>query len=250
MNGTAQGEDESVLTRSASPPHATIRYGEFEDQVADVRYADDSAKSRPLLIVIHGGFWRPRYDRLHTAPMCAALAQAGWTVAAIEYRRLPGNAAATFADVCAALTHLPAMVDGHNGSAIAVGHSAGGQLALWAAVSCGLAKLAAVLALAPVADMNYAHTHALGNHAIEAFLGSPPDRTVDPCLMPSPRAAVTVVHGMQDEIVPPAMSQNYCRAHPRTRLVTADHCGHFAVIDPQSAVWPTVLAELKLLLNR
>jgi pimeloyl-ACP methyl ester carboxylesterase len=50
-----------------------------------------------------------------------------------------------------------------------------------------------------------------------------------------------------DEVVPPAVAASYCAAFPRTRLVQLPDSGHFAVIDPLSSAWPTVVEELRKL---
>jgi acetyl esterase/lipase len=241
-------DDRSVLARSATPPDAVVRYGDLDEQIADVRYGKNGAAQRPLIILIHGGFWRPQFDRLHTGPMAMAIADAGWTVASIEYRRLPGNPDATFSDVGAAVSRLPSVVDQHDGKAIVIGHSAGGHLALWAAVKCAKPLIGAV-ALGPAADLQYGYENGIGSGAVLAFLGVPPAQRndVDPCLMPSPGITTTILHGAQDAIAPITMSENYAARHANTRLVRLEACGHFAVIDPLSDAWPAVVEALNRL---
>jgi acetyl esterase/lipase len=241
-------EDKSVLARSAAPLDATVRYGDLDEHIADIRYGKDNAAHRPLIILIHGGFWRPAFDRKHTGPMAVAIADAGWTIASIEYRRIPGNPDATLSDVSQAISRLPSLVKQHNGKAIVIGHSAGGHLALWAAVKSAMSLVGSV-ALGPAADLQYGFDNKIGDGAVLAFLGSPPAARsdVDPCVMPSPQIATTIIHGEQDVIAPIAMSENYLARHPHTRLVPVDHCGHFAVIDPLSSAWSRVIEELNRL---
>jgi len=69
-------DDESILERPSAPLDAVVRWGEGEDDVADVRYGDPA---RPLVVLIHGGFWRPAYDRVHVRATTEALAREGWT---------------------------------------------------------------------------------------------------------------------------------------------------------------------------
>jgi acetyl esterase/lipase len=241
-------EDRAVLTRPAAPPDTVLRYGDLAEQVADVRFGKNNSTQRPLIILIHGGFWRPQYDRAHTGPMAVAIADAGWTVASIEYRRIPGNPDATLDDVTQAISQLPTLVQRHNGKAIAIGHSAGGHLTLWAAVNCATSLIGAV-ALGPAADLQYGFENAIGSGAVLAFLGVPPaERSdVDPCRMASPTTATTIIHGIQDAIAPIAMAENYQTRHPNTRVVRLNECGHFAVIDPLSNAWPQVIEELNRL---
>ncbi|WP_165777580.1 alpha/beta fold hydrolase [Amycolatopsis antarctica] len=101
---------------------------------------DGSSSDKPLVLLVHGGLWRPRYDRTHTQPMAAALRQAGWSVPSIEYRRTPGKPDDDTHDIRLAMRNVPsdveALFDHHVVGTVLVGHSAGGQLALWVASRC------------------------------------------------------------------------------------------------------------------
>ena len=94
-------EDLSILTRTATPPDETLRYGPHPDQVADLRHGARGTQL-PLVVVIHGGFWKPAYDRSHAQAMSAALAADGWSVVTLEYRRTPGQPQDTVQDIAAA----------------------------------------------------------------------------------------------------------------------------------------------------
>lgn len=240
-------EDLSVLTRPGRPADLTLSYGPDPDQVADVRHAPRGA-ARPLVVLIHGGFWKPEYDRAHAAAMSTALADAGWTVLTLEYRRVPGSPDRTLEDVATAISTLPARVDRHDGTFLLVGHSAGGHLALWAAAAAP-AGLGGVVALAPVADLQLAHALGLGDGAVVRFLGTDPSvrPDVDPCRLPAPRVPVTLIQGEADAIVPPSLARSYGSACAEAQLVWLPDTGHFAVIDPASAAWPSVVAELEVL---
>ena len=244
-------EDESVLSRPARAPEITVAYGTEPEQIADIRYGKNAPEHRPLVVLIHGGFWRPAYDRRHTGPMSAALADAGWTVATIEYRRVPGKPDLTLQDVSRAVETLPSLVKRHNGNVVLIGHSAGGHLVLFAAASLENSSIAGVLALAPVADLQLSQQRELGNGAVLAFLGldAKERKDADPKLLPSPQARVVIVHGALDEIVPLEISRSYVASHPRARLAEVAGAGHFAVIDPASAAWPQFTRELSALSN-
>ncbi len=242
-------EDESVLTRSSAAPDTMLAYATTEGAVADIRYGTSGAERRPLVIVIHGGFWRPAYDRAHAGPMSDALAKAGWTVATIEYRRIPGKPDLTLQDVRDAVSALPALATRHNGKAILIGHSAGGHLVLWSAATIDSPSLAGVVALAPAADLQLAQKLNLGRGAVLAFLAADaqtrPD--ADPKLLATPRAPTAIVHGALDDTVPPEVSRSYLASHRDVRYVEVPDAGHMAVIDPLSRAWPTVVAELRRL---
>jgi acetyl esterase/lipase len=147
-----------ILTRAARPPDQVLRYGPRHEQFADLRlpvWSDEAESSPgsaaewrpewPVVIFLHGGFWRAAYDRTHTGPLAEALAGAGFAVSTPEYRRTGqrgGGWPGTFDDVAAAVDALPELVAAAaaaaGGSAdlrrvVLAGHSAGGHLALWAA---------------------------------------------------------------------------------------------------------------------
>jgi pimeloyl-ACP methyl ester carboxylesterase len=134
-------------------------------------------------------------------------------------------------------------------SVVVVGHSAGGQLALWSAVAAAPAGLAGVVALAPVADLAEAHRLGLDDGAVDALLGGGPGdvperyRVADPSVQADPSCRVGVLHCPDDERVPYALSQAYVRRHPSARLGDVGG-GHFGVVDPTSAAWPAVRAAV------
>ena len=239
-------EDLSILTRSANPPDATLVYGTDADQIADIRYGTRGS-ALPLVVLIHGGFWKPEYDRAHAEAMSTALAQAGWTTLTVEYRRVSGQPDVTTQDISTALDTLPSRVEAHNGKLLLVGHSAGGHLVLWAAAQNSKAAIQGVLALAPAADLEMADALNLGDGAVQRFLGEGPSNRQDlnPMLMPAPSTAVTILHGEQDEIVPPAVALAYCDTFAKTRMVQLPDSGHFALIDPASTAWASVKLELE-----
>lgn len=235
-----------MLTRPAAPPDEVLRYGPASEQVADVRLALGAPAGRPLLVVVHGGFWRPAYDRTHLGPMTEALALAGWSTVAPEYRRVPGRPDLAVEDVHAALRAVAGRADLTGGRRVLLaGHSAGGHLALQAAATAAHAP-AGVLALAPVADLRLGQALGLDGDAVAAFLGEDaaarPD--LDPARLPAPAAPVRIVHGTGDAVVPVALSESYVRRHLAAALVPVP-AGHFAVIDPRAAAWPAVLAVLE-----
>jgi acetyl esterase/lipase len=198
-------------------------------------------------VLVHGGFWRPDFDRMHLQPMAAALAAAGWSTLLPEYRRHPGHPDDTVADVHAAVRAARRQPDGaaSGGRIVLVGHSAGGHLVLQAAAGLG-DEVAGVVALAPVADLVLAQDLGLDGDAVRAFLGGDardrPD--LDPVRLPAPTARTAVVHGRDDGIVPLSVAESYCRQHPSAELIAVDG-GHFGLIDPRSATWPRVLEALE-----
>ncbi|MFL6107340.1 MAG: alpha/beta hydrolase family protein [Marmoricola sp.] len=229
-------------------PDAVLRYDDHPDGLVDVHLP--SAPNGFVLLLVHGGFWKTAYDRTHTRPMARALADAGFVVATPEYRRVgPGGSGgwpSTGADVLRAAGRLLELLTGIGvriGPMRVTGHSAGGHLALWLATQT--LQLDRVVALAPVCDLREAIRLGLGSDAARAFLGEIDPDAADPMVLldGAPRTAITIVHGVEDDVVPVGLARNLVARHPWVELREVP-AGHFEVIEPGSAVWPDVLAAL------
>jgi len=142
---------EDILT-DPPPPAADARlaYGPEPLQFGDLR-APAGEGPFPLAIVIHGGYWKANYNLIHTGHLCWALTEDGVATWNVEYRSLgdPGGGwPGTGEDIARAVEFIPKLPVDHT-RIVLVGHSAGGQLALWAAKKARLP----VVALAPVSDV-------------------------------------------------------------------------------------------------
>ncbi|GAA2321088.1 alpha/beta hydrolase [Nonomuraea roseoviolacea subsp. roseoviolacea] len=249
----------------------TLAYGPHPDQVADVTLPVRATGAVPLVMLLHGGFWRAAHDRLHVGVVADALAYEGYAVANVEYRRvgIGGGWPATFTDVAQAADTLPDMIARSRPGRVDLdrivylGHSAGGQLAVWAALRDRLPqdapghtavppRVAGVVALAPVVDLAGTYELSDGDSPVAALLGGGPgevpDRyaAADPAALGASRAPVVVVHGDQDEVLPVDLSRRY-HASCGAKLIEVPGAGHFDLIDPRSAAWLSVLDALRLL---
>jgi len=232
----------------ADLPDAVLRYDDHDDALLDVHLP--AAPNGITVVLLHGGFWKTAYDRTHTRPMAVDLAARGFLVATPEYRRVgPGGAGGwptTGADVHRAVSRLPELLDriGQQvGTVRAIGHSAGGHLALWLATAD--VPIDRVVALAPVCDLREAISRGLGSDATRALLGEVDPDEADPMVLLDARPAtdIRVVHGVDDDTVPVDLARNLVARHPWIRLDEVP-AGHYEVIDPGSEVWPAVLAAL------
>lgn len=238
------------MTRPASPPDLTLTYGPHPDHVIDVRLP--ARVPAPVVVIVHGGFWRAAHDRAHTGPMASALVDAGYVVAAPEYRRVGqdgGGWPGTLDDIAAALDAIPDLLTPYTAEPpVWMGHSAGGHLVLWAATRPG-SVVRAVIPLGGCADLTLAAELGLGDGATQALLGGDPgevpDRyaAADPARLPRPDVPVTLVHGADDEIVPIEVARSYAE-RTGAALRELPDTGHFALIDPLSPAWPHVLETL------
>jgi acetyl esterase/lipase len=270
-----------VLTRPAPEPDFELRYGPGPDHLIDVHLPSGPAAPTdplPLVVVIHGGFWRAAFDRRHARPQAAGLTRAGYAVASLEYRRTGGGGGwpATFDDVAAALDALPALLAAaapgrvDTSRPVLVGHSAGGHLALWAAARHRLPAgspwrlserpdLGGVVGLAGVSDLSACATDALGEEAAIALVGGTPAQEpgryaqADPTLLLPAGVPAILVHGTADDRVPVEMSRQYARAAAASGepvgLVELPGVDHFALIDPQTPAWQPVLDAVAALIQ-
>jgi acetyl esterase/lipase len=236
---------------------STHRYGDDPSQVADL-HLPRGAGPFPVAVVLHGGFWRDRYDRTLMDEVCADLAAHGWAAWNLEYRRLGsgGGWPATFADVGAgidqlALTRAPIDIR----RVVAIGHSAGGHLALWAATRAEPAvPVTAAVGQAAVSDLAAAARLGLSAGVAAELLGGPPELVPDRYAAASPVERLPLgvpsllVHGGRDDTVPVELSHGFQRAAvaagDECALVVHEHDGHFEHIDPSTPAWATVTAWL------
>ncbi|MFF1476985.1 alpha/beta hydrolase [Streptomyces sp. NPDC058301] len=262
-------------------PDATAPYGPHPDQVVDFYTPRGGGAGAPLVVALHGGAWRERYDRAHLTPFVDFLARRGFAVANVEYRRgglLPkqggdgpvaGRWPDTFDDVAAALDALPALARTHLPTAdlrrtVLTGHSAGGHLALWAAARHVLppgspwhapapVPLRGVVALAPIADFTTALALDVCDGAVLQLLGGEgkvEERGPfsDPSALLPTGIATTLVQGRDDIVVPRAVAEAYADAAARAGepvgFTLLEGVGHFPLIDPAADACAVVAEEI------
>ncbi|MFE5025496.1 alpha/beta hydrolase family protein [Streptomyces sp. NPDC056656] len=276
-----EAEEASAFSHPVVPPDVTAAYGDHPDQVVDFYAPRDGAGSAPLVALLHGGAWRAPYDRQHLTPFADFLARRGFAVANVEYRRgssLPqqggtapvaGRWPETFDDIAAALDALPGLVrealpQGDPRRTVVVGHSAGGQLALWAAArhllpedapwrTAAPAPLRGVVALAPIADFVTARDLDVCSGAPAQFLGGKAvfeERLpyADPAALLPTGIATTLVQGRADTTVPYAVADAYADAAAKAGevvgLTLLEDVGHFPLIDPAADACAVVAEEI------
>lgn len=232
-----------------------IGYGTHPAQFGEL--SQPPSPSGGVVVLIHGGFWRARYDLSLGRPLAADLAARGYTCWNIEYRRVGdgGGWPATLDDVAAAIDRL-AELDVDTDKVAAVGHSAGGHLAVWAAgrdtLPAGapgagaVVRLAGVVSQAGVLDLTTAHRTGVGGTAVADLLGAGPDEQPERYAITDPirrlplAAPVLCVHARHDDSVPFAQSTAYVEAARAAGGQAAVHevaGDHFTVIEPASPAW-------------
>ena len=253
-----------VLRRGEVHRYAGHRWGVCE------LHRPTGAGPHPVAIVLHGGSWKAGYDRRVMRPVCRDLVRRGWAAWNVEYRRIGrsgGGWPTTFDDVAAAVDALadvdaPLDLD----RVVLLGHSAGGQLALWAAGRDGLPAGApgegprvhprAVVATAPVTDLERLGGLTAPGGLVNRLLGGGPAEVPERYALTSPirrvplRMPALLVHGAEDRTVSVGQSRRYAQAAraagARVELVEprAAHRDH---VDPRSTAWAAVTSRLPAL---
>jgi acetyl esterase/lipase len=266
----------TVTGRYRAPmPHSRIPYGPHHGQAGDLWRPADAAGDLPLVVLIHGGFWRAQFTKALMGRLARAVVERGWAAWNIEYRRLGalgggGGWPQTFQDVADAVDQV-AHFSGIDQDRVATcGHSAGGTLALWAA---GRHRLGAdapgasvkvnvrgAVSLAGVVDLAVAAGSAVGGDVVAKLLGGANAEVRQQRMaMASPAALLPLgvpqilIHGLDDTTVPPSMSERYVgqavAAGDDARYIPLPGVGHREVIDPRNLAWEAASTHLAALFD-
>jgi len=233
----------AAWAEAAAVPFETVRYGDHPDQVYDLRTPTGDGPF-PVAVVVHGGFWRAGFTRSNTQALASALTAEGWVTSNIEYRRLgPGRYRELFDDLTDAVRGLEPDV--------AIGHSAGGHLALWLAAH---GKAAAAVALGGVCDLEAAARAHVGDDAVQEFLGGEPEdvpeayELADPGRLLPLGSRQVLVHGTYDDRVPIENARGYARRAREVgddcRVLELEDADHFDVIDPRYAGFSRIVEAI------
>jgi acetyl esterase/lipase len=253
----------------------TIRYGPHDSNVGDLWLPAGRAETIPVVVLVHGGFWRAAYTKRLMNGLAKDVVRRGWAAWNIEYRRVGllgggGGWPTTLLDVAAAVDHVAIIGHGIDSSRVVTcGHSAGGHLALWAA---GRGRLAAAspgadaavavrgaVSLSGIADLEEADRLGLGGNATGDFMGGHSNEQRERYRHASPRALLPIgipqvlVHAGNDSVIPSSMSQDYqnqaASKGDDARYLRVDGLGHRQLIDPNGAGWLKAASELERLIG-
>jgi len=257
----------------AVPATARYAYGADPAQFGDL-YLPAQEEQHPVIVLIHGGCWRAQYGLAQLGRFCATFAALGVAVWSLEYRRL-GNGGGwphTFFDVAAGADFLRALGSQHSldlNRVVAVGHSAGGHLALWLAARPQLPAtsplatpeplpLTGVVALAGIPNLVDAAQRDICRGAVPELMKGSAQAVADHYRDGSPSAYLPLgipqhlIIGTLDQAVPVAHNADYV-AVARAQGDEVDYTvlpatGHFELVTPGTTVWPTVEKAILTLL--
>jgi acetyl esterase/lipase len=253
-------------------PDQTVHYGPAPSQVAEL-FLPKAEGPHPVVVLLHGGCFLKQYEGfLQTSALAADLAGRGYAVWNVEYRKL-GEAGAgypgTFQDVATAVDRLKIEAPKYDldlRRVVAIGHSAGGHLALWAASrgripaasplhTADPVKIGAVISLAGIGDLKGQAGVWAGPCGADTL-----DRLLDTAHRPQPYAdtspadllptgvKVVMVHGVFDPVMPPYTGRDYVaklrKAGDAGELVTIPGAAHFDLVIPTTDAWKEIVAIL------
>jgi len=254
---------------SAAPDHQ-IAYGDYPRQIADLRLPDGQGP-HPVAVIIHGGCWLSKIASFHnTSALSDALRRIGIATWNIEYRLVdnPGGGwPGTFLDVAHATDYLRVVAEMYKldlERVIVLGHSSGGQLALWVAARHLIPKehplyinnplkVRGVVALGAATDLRKLEPtdeEVCGDDVIAKLVGGLPDEVprqyqrVSPIEFLPIGVPQTVIVGAQDMPIIVEHSKVYV-ANAKSKgdeaqLIIVEHASHHEVVAPGSAAWLTV----------
>jgi acetyl esterase/lipase len=261
----------AVPTRAADH---VVRYGSAPEQFAHLRLPKGPGP-HPVVVFVHGGCWLSQFGIEHAAPLEQALADSGYAVWSLEYRRVgnPGGGwPGTFQDIGAGADHLRTIAGERAldlSRVVAAGHSAGGYFALWLAARKKLPtgselsvpdplRVRGVLALAPAPDLEGLHGAGVCGRVINGLMGG------SPAEVPARYAAASLMQlapidvpteaviGEADASWAPVGRAYVRRATEagdgRLHVVEVPGAGHFDVIAPFAPAWRAVMDGLRALL--
>lgn len=269
-------EEYGVLPKAAADHR--IPYGDDPSQFGDLylpQAAPHKARGYPVVLLLHGGCWRAQYGLGPIGQLARALADRGVAVWSLEYRRL-GNGGGwphTFLDVANGADLLRNLADQHPldlTQVVAVGHSAGGHLALWSAARSQLdadspiytanpLSIRSVVALAPVCDLERAVAWDICVDAADVLVGGHPREVWANYYQGSPSAMLPLdirhvtINGALDDIVPLEYVSHFVDTATKlgddATLIPVADVGHFEIVlathSAGQMVMDTILAEFE-----
>jgi acetyl esterase/lipase len=251
-----------------------IVYGPAPSQYVQY-WAPQGAGPHPVVILLHGGCWQHEVADLdYMNAVALDLHKRGLAVWDVEYRRVDepgGGYPGTFQDVAQAVDLLRREAPRRNldlERVIAVGHSAGGHLGLWAAGRANLPAssplhasdplpIHAVVSLGGLPDLkgtSDAIAQVCGDNIVARLTGPPTPEHPDVFADTSPvsllpiRTPVLMIHGVYDSIAPPWHGANYRRLArekgDRVEVLNLADAGHFELVWPGSDAWKVIADRL------
>lgn len=275
-----------LVQQTTPPANERLSYGKNLLQFGELRLPAGTGPF-PVVILVHGGCWEVKLGTLPESvtsfellrPIAAALATGGIASWNVEYRRLGnegGGWPGTYQDLSSATDYLRELapryhLDLHH--VIALGHSSGGQLAVWLGARGKLPKSSILYTSSPLplngvvsvdgppdleADRAIDQS-SCGAPVIAQFVGGTPAEFPDRYREGSASGLLPI--GTKQEIfVSTTLGEKWstlfkqyaaaaAKAGDPVRLLTMDGANHFDGINPQAPAWQAVVASIQSLVG-
>jgi acetyl esterase/lipase len=276
----------SVLDRTPLKADLRLPYGPLPLQFGDLwlpAATGDKKHRFPLIVFVHGGWWKSEYDLGYAGFLCAAMKAQGIAVWSLEYRRVGdegGGWPGTMQDVAAGMDHVAELAKAYpidTTKVIAAGHSAGGHLAFWLAgrhhvphnsplaepqpkvALRGVVGLAGAVDLRLVLELGGFFSFASGGPATRALMGGDPKEFPERYAAANPGELLPLglrqilVQGTNDDQIPPQLpgrwAENAKRQGDVVEVKMVQGADHFDIVDPESRAWPTTRDAMLSLLR-
>jgi len=227
----------------------TYSYGENQFQFGQL-WLPIASPARASLILIHGGCWMNQFDISYSHGLSSALADAGFAVWSLEYRRTGDEGGAwpgSFEDIIAGINSLNDIDEIETENLAILGHSAGGHLALLAGARSELLTVEPdlIVGLAAISDVV---SYAAGSNSCQAatplFMGGDVSERAQAYFDANPgnhglHENTVLLQGDSDEIVP--LSQ---ATLPGARTIISIGASHFDWAHPDTRAYRRLLELL------
>lgn len=247
-----------VLKQVVRQSDLTLSYGPDQFQFGQLWFTSNQDKSsaNPLVVFIHGGCWLNAFDIKHSYALTTAIAQQGFNVWSLEYRRTGdegGGWPGSMEDVLAGIRYIQQYQDDRidRNNVILSGHSAGGHLALMSGSLLQKETIKGVVGLAAIADIKtYSEGENSCQQATSGFMGGSSNEIPDLYKKANPIAQSLhplsiLLHGDKDAIVP--ISQASAAGLP---VEVVKGAGHFDWIHPQTQAFTLFIEQLNKMTNK
>lgn len=264
---------QDYLALSGPQPDRRIAYGSAPSQFVEL-FKPAGPGPFPVVVLIHGGCWTVHFGgiaQMHN--MAGDLVRRGIAVWNVEYRRVDeegGGYPGMYQDVATAVDLLKQEAGAHGldlARVVAVGHSAGGHLAQWAASRHRLPRTSPAWRAAPLAIPQVISLGGLADLRNEEQLiktscerdmvqltGLPsaarPDVFADtsPAELLPAGVRTVLVTGELDTVSPVRVAQDYARraqaAGDAAEVVVLPNASHYDEVAATSPAWALVYAEI------
>lgn len=242
----------------------TIYYGIDSQQFGHL-YKPKSTKALPVVVVIHGGYWKDNHslDSYATSAIVEYLQAFNVAIWNLEYRRMDAVGdnikapwPASFQDVANGLDHLRTIAAEEClalDSVLLIGHSAGGHLATWAASRERIAQDSELYSETPLTIHRAVSIAAIVNlfaindvdqpEQVKRLMGGCANTNrarylaCDPSSLSHERMNLTLIHGVKDTCVSINQAHYYCdNAKGKVNKIIMHEADHFSML-PHDGPW-------------